>query len=148
MYSVKAVLTATAAMLLALTTPAAAGPAAATTPARPSVSSAPRPCDGAATCYVDVAVAQVWVSPEQVRPVDAPATTNPADIRGWLTTMSLDERREVAGETQALHGITVTVDRTEWHGGLLWDHVWVHGQPTPGTRRDGAPTPAGLPTGN
>ncbi|WP_405676484.1 C40 family peptidase [Streptomyces sp. NBC_00868] len=131
MYSVKTILTATAAVLLALAAPAAAVPAAPTAPARPSVSAAPRPCDGAATCYVDVTVAQVWVSPGQVRPVDAPATTNPADIRGWLTTMSLDERREVAGETQALHGVRVTVDRTEWHGGLLWDHVWVHGQPTP-----------------
>ncbi|MFK0200497.1 C40 family peptidase [Streptomyces lavendulae] len=133
MYSVKTVLTATAtaAVLLALTSPAAAVPAAPTTPARPSVSAVPRPCDGAATCYVDVTVAQVWVSPEQVRPVDAPATANPADIRGWLATMSLDERREVAGETQALHGVTVSVDRTERHGGLLWDHVWVHSQPTP-----------------
>ncbi|WP_328761201.1 MULTISPECIES: C40 family peptidase [unclassified Streptomyces] len=131
MYSVKTVLTATATALLALAAPAAAVSAAPTAPARPSVSAAPRPCGGAATCYVSVTVAQVWVSPEQVRPVDAPATTNPADIRGWLTTMSLDERREVAGETQALHGVRVSIDRTEWHGGLLWDHVWVHGQPTP-----------------
>ncbi|UQW99430.1 NlpC/P60 family protein [Streptomyces sp. RerS4] len=132
MYSVKTVLTATAAALLVLAAPAAAVPAAPIAAAHsPASSAAPRPCDGAPTCYVDVAVAQVWVSPEQVRPVDAPATTNPADVRGWLAGMSLDERREVAGETQALHGIRVTVDRSEWHGGLLWDHVWVHGQPTP-----------------
>lgn len=131
MSSVKTVLTASTTVLFALAAPAAAVPAAPTAPARPSVSAAPRPCDGGATCYVSVNVAQVWVSPEQVRPVDAPATTNPADIRGWLTTMSLDERREVAGETQALHGVRVSIDRTEWHGGLLWDHVWVHGQPTP-----------------
>ncbi|GHE57492.1 NlpC/P60 family protein [Streptomyces vinaceus] len=132
MYSVKKVLTATAAALLALATPAVAVPATSTADAHPSSSAAsPRPCNGAATCYVDVTVAQVWVSPEQVRPVDAPATTNPADVRGWLATMSLDERRDVAGETQALHGVRVTVDRTEWQGGLLWDHVWVHDQPTP-----------------
>ncbi|MEV0993176.1 C40 family peptidase [Streptomyces sp. NPDC049949] len=130
MYSVKTVLTATAAMLLTLAAPAAALPAAPTAEAHPYASAA-RPCRGAPTCYVDVTVAQVWVSPEQVRPVDAPATTNPADIRGWLTAMSLDERREVAGETQALHGGRVSVDRTEWRGGVLWDHVWVHGQPTP-----------------
>ncbi|WP_107475615.1 C40 family peptidase [Streptomyces sp. Sge12] len=125
MYSAKTVLATTAAALLALTlaSPATAVPDAPT--------AAPRPCDAAPTCYVDVAVAQVWVSPEQVRPVDARATTNPADVRGWLAGMSLDERRDVAGETQALHGIRVTVDRSEWHGGLRWDHVWVHGQPTP-----------------
>ncbi|MGE7385230.1 C40 family peptidase [Streptomyces sp. NPDC004126] len=123
MDSVKTVLTAAAAAFLALISPAASALGAPT--------AAPRPCDGAPTCYVDVTVAQVWVSPDQVRPVDAPATTRPADVRGWLAGMTLDERREVAGETQALHGIRVTVDRSEWHGGLLWDHVWVHGQPTP-----------------
>ncbi|MFD3698047.1 C40 family peptidase [Streptomyces sp. NPDC058646] len=130
MYSVKTALTA-AAVLLALAAPAAALPAAPTRPPARSDSATASPCDGAPTCYVDVTVAQVWVSPGQVRPVDAPATANPADIRGWLTAMSLDERRDVAGETQALHGAKVTVDRTMWYGGLLWDHVWVHGQPTP-----------------
>ncbi|MGP3690289.1 C40 family peptidase [Streptomyces sp. IBSNAI002] len=137
MYSVKTALTAAAA-LLALAAPAAALPAGPAGPAAvPAVAAghsgpaAARPCDGAPTCYVDVTVAQVWVSPEEVRPVDAPATAHPADVRGWLKAMTLDERRDVAGETQALHGVRVTVDRTMWHGGLLWDHVWVHGQPTP-----------------
>ncbi|MEU9233898.1 C40 family peptidase [Streptomyces subrutilus] len=131
MYSVKTALTA-AAVLLALAAPAAALPAVpAAPPGRSEHAAAASPCDGAPTCYVDVTVAQVWVSPEQVRPVDSPATANPADIRGWLTAMTLDERRDVAGETQALHGVKVTIDRTMWHGGLLWDHVWVHGQPTP-----------------
>ncbi|MEU8778150.1 C40 family peptidase [Streptomyces sp. NPDC048606] len=136
MYSVKTVLAATAAALLALTAPtltapAVAAPAAPAAAPRSASSAAPRPCEGSPTCWVDVTVAQVWVSPDQVRPVDAPATTNPADVRGWLAGMSLDERREVAGETQALHGVRVTVDRSEWRDGVLWDHVWVHGQPTP-----------------
>ncbi|MFE2880614.1 C40 family peptidase [Streptomyces roseus] len=131
MHSVKTFLTATAALLLALATPAAAVPAAPTASGLQSPSSAARPCRSAPTCYVDVTVAQVWVSPEQVRPVDAPATTDPVDIRGWLAGMSLDERRDVAGETQALHGARVTIDRSQWQGGLLWDHVWVDGQPTP-----------------
>ncbi|MFE5542057.1 hypothetical protein ACFQ78_40995, partial [Streptomyces sp. NPDC056519] len=74
MYSVKTVLTATTAMLLALAAPAAAAPAAPTAADLPSSSAAARPCRAAPTCYVDVTVAQVWVSPEQVRPVDAPAT--------------------------------------------------------------------------
>lgn len=133
MYSVKTGLTA-AALLLALAAPAAALPGVPDLPAGPvgdAPSVAPRPCGGAPTCYVDVTVAQVWESPGQVRPVDAPATAVPADLRGWLAAMSLDERRDVAGETQALHGVKVSVDRTVWHGGILWDHVWVHGQPTP-----------------
>ncbi|MFD9359862.1 C40 family peptidase [Streptomyces sp. NPDC060031] len=130
MYSAKIPLTA-AAVLLVLTAPAAALPTVPAVPAGVLQPTATHPCDGAPTCYVDVTVAQVWVSPEQVRPVDAPATADPADVRGWLTAMSLDERRDVAGETQALQGTRVTVDRTMWHGGLLWDHVWVHGQPTP-----------------
>ncbi|MGE7385181.1 hypothetical protein ACQKM2_06770 [Streptomyces sp. NPDC004126] len=88
MDSVKTVLTAAAAAFLALISPAASALGAPT--------AAPRPCDGAPTCYVDVTVAQVWVSPDQVRPVDAPATTRPADVRGWLAGMTLDERREVA----------------------------------------------------
>ncbi|WP_331738361.1 NlpC/P60 family protein [Streptomyces sp. NBC_01276] len=130
MYSVKTLLTA-AATLLTLAAPAAPLPTAPAVASGALQPTATRPCDGAPTCYVDVTVAQVWVSPEKVRPVDAPATANPADVRGWLTAMSLDERRDVAGETQALHQAQVTVDQTVWHGGLLWDHVWVHGQPTP-----------------
>ncbi|NXY94754.1 C40 family peptidase [Streptomyces sp. BR123] len=121
---VKTALTA-AAVLLSLAVPATGPSADASAPV------AARPCEGAPTCYVDVTVAQVWVSPEQVRGVDAPATANPVDIRGWLRDMSLDERRDVAGETQALHGTEVIVDGTKRHGGLLWDHVWVRGQPTP-----------------
>ncbi|MER5729897.1 C40 family peptidase [Streptomyces sp. NPDC002138] len=101
--------------------------------AEASASAASAPCKGAATCYVDVSVAQVWESPDKVRPVDAKALTNPVDIRGWFAAMAPDInlRRDVPGETQALYGGRVTVVDTMTKDGVLWDKVVVHGQPTP-----------------
>ncbi|MEV7728614.1 C40 family peptidase [Streptomyces sp. NPDC087917] len=110
--------------------------------ASPSVASVA--CQGARTCYVDVSVAQIWVSPDKVRTVDAKALTNPVDIRGWFAAMAhdIDLRRDVAGETQALYGGRVTVVDTTTKDGALWDKVVVHGQPTP---RDEAGYPGWMP---
>ncbi|MEV7418354.1 NlpC/P60 family protein [Streptomyces sp. NPDC089919] len=88
-------------------------------------------CGSTAVCYVDVPVAEVWTDPADVRPVDAPAVGHPADVRGWLEGMSEGQLRRIPGETQALYGTRVTVTDSQWYDGVLWDHVWVHGQPTP-----------------
>ncbi|WP_412074747.1 NlpC/P60 family protein [Streptomyces xanthophaeus] len=112
--------------------------------ADPSPSAASAACKGARTCYVDVSVAQIWVSPDRVRTVDAKALTNPVDIRGWFAAMAHDInlRRDVPGETQALYGGRVTVVDTMTKDGVLWDKVVVHGQPTP---RDAAGYPGWVP---
>lgn len=105
----------------------------------PPVARTPQGCTSA-TCYVDVSVAQVWVSPEAVLararpdggPVDAKALGNPVDIRGWLGDLGRagELRRSVPGETQALYGTKVTVVERRTVGGTLWDKVEVQGQPT------------------
>ncbi|MFD8983848.1 NlpC/P60 family protein [Streptomyces sp. NPDC059564] len=109
-----------------------------------SPSAASAACKGARTCYVDVSVAQIWVSPDKLRTVDAKALTNPVDIRGWFAAMAPDInlRRDVPGETQALYGGRVTVVDTTTKDGVLWDKVVVHGQPTP---RDAAGYPGWVP---
>src|SRR5690625_1446821 len=86
----------------------------------------PHPGD---TAYVDVSVATAWVEPDSDRPVDAQATGDPVDIRGWIDTMTLAERRDLIGdlETQALFGSEVTVLETSGD----WAKVAVHSQPTP-----------------
>lgn len=88
-------------------------------------SAAPPP----ATAYVDVAVSTAWVSPGLDRPVDAPATGDPVDIRKWTTDMTLAQRTALVGklETQALYGNPVRI--LERKDG--WVHVAVVGQPTP-----------------
>ncbi|MCB5169135.1 C40 family peptidase [Streptomyces bambusae] len=110
----------------------------------PAADASTAACKGARTCYVDVSVAQIWESPDKVRPVDAKALTNPVDIRGWFAAMAhdLDLRRGVPGETQALYGGRVTVVETTTRNGVLWDKVLVHGQPTP---RDAGGYPGWVP---
>ncbi|MBE1491408.1 C40 family peptidase [Plantactinospora soyae] len=84
---------------------------------------------GPRTAYVDVSVATLWVEPGRNRPVDLPATTNPADLRAWTAGMTLAERRWLIGdlETQATYGQRVIV--LEESGD--WAKVVVPGQPTP-----------------
>lgn len=93
-----------------------------------------------ATAYVDVSAATLWVSPGRARPVDLPSTTNPADPRGWMASMTLAERVWLIGdlETQALYGQRVLV--LEESGD--WVRVVVPGQPTP---RDERGYPGWLP---
>lgn len=93
-----------------------------------SISPSPRPLPSS-VAYVRVAVATVWRAPEAARPVDAKALRAPADVRGWLAAMSLDQRRDLQGraDTQVLLGDRVLV-KAERDG---WVQVHVPDQPTP-----------------
>ena len=79
--------------------------------------------------YVDVAVATLWVLPGFDQAVDAPAVSNPSDVRRWLEEMSSGQESRLVGdlETQALYGHEVVV--LEESGD--WAKVAVKGQPTP-----------------
>ena len=94
-------------------------PAAPTTPALLTTGSA----------VVAVSVATVWRDPSSPRPVDGPALGNPALIRQWLSAMTTDQRRGLAGrvDTQVLLGQGVQVLSVS--GG--WARVVVPEQPTP-----------------
>ena len=63
--------------------------------------------------FVDVAVGNVWSSPEKPRDLDAPSLSRPADIKGWLSRLDGDEkgRIDLVGrlETQVLYGEPVWV---------------------------------------
>jgi hypothetical protein len=97
----------------------------AVTPAAASASSASPP----PSRWVAVSVATLWVQPDQVRRVDAPALANPADPRGWVAGMTVAQKRWLIGrlETQALYGTRVYLLRTSGS----WSKVAVKGQPTP-----------------
>lgn len=79
--------------------------------------------------YVDVAAATLWTEPGLNRPIDAPAMSNPVDLRRWTDDQTVAERLWLVGnlETQALYGQRVTI--LERQGD--WVHVAVAGQPTP-----------------
>ena len=70
--------------------------------------------------YVDVAVGNVWSSPEKPRDLDAPSLSRPADIKGWLSRLDGEEkgRIDLVGrlETQVLYGEPVWVvgERDGW----------------------------------
>lgn len=67
---------------------------------------------------VSVSVATIWTTPEKPREMDRIALQNPADIRGWLESFSIEDRlqlwRDNMVQTQVLYGTTVHV--TEEHG--------------------------------
>jgi cell wall-associated NlpC family hydrolase len=85
----------------------------------------------ARSAYVAVSVATVWTTPQSPRPVDHPALTNPVDIRGWLSDMTLAQQEALTSDnlnhTQALFGDRVFVVGEQGD----WDEVLVPGQPTP-----------------
>jgi len=86
------------------------------------------------TKYVDVSVATSWISPGTNRPgLDDVAIANPADPRQWVASMTDKQKLALNDllETQALYGTKVTIDEQVVIDGLLWDHAWVDGQPTP-----------------
>ena len=107
--------------------PSTAPPAVTATPSRQQ--SAASTVQLPASAYVGVSVATLWHSPSSPRSVDAPALRDPADIRGWLASMSLAQRLALNGrvDSQLLLGERVVVDREQ--GG--WAHVVVPDQPTP-----------------
>ena len=61
-------------------------------PANLSASSEARSAD------VAVSVATVWTTPQSPRPVDHPALTNPVDIRGWLSDMTLAQQEALTSD--------------------------------------------------
>ncbi len=81
--------------------------------------------------YVAVSVATVWTTPQSPRPVDHPALTNPADIRGWVSAMSLAQQEALTedniDQTQVLFGDRVIVVREQGD----WDEIRVPDQATP-----------------
>ncbi|HEX3590065.1 MAG TPA: NlpC/P60 family protein [Pseudonocardiaceae bacterium] len=83
------------------------------------------------TAFVDVSVATVWTSPGSARPIDRPALTNPVDIDGWLSSMTLAQKLDLTSgnrtQTQALYGQQVYVLAIQGD----WAEVAVPGQPTP-----------------
>jgi len=83
------------------------------------------------SAFVTVSVATVWTTPQSPRPVDHPALTNPVDIRGWLSDMTLAQQEALTSDnlnhTQALFGDRVFVVGEQGD----WDEVLVPGQPTP-----------------
>ncbi len=103
---------------------------------------------------VAVAVATLWTSPDAARPVDSPALGMPADVRGWVSGMTADERRDLDGRTlsQVLLGDPVRV--TEVRDG--WAKVIATAQPAPKLDPRGYPgwlpvdqlTAAGEPDGD
>jgi gamma-D-glutamyl-L-lysine dipeptidyl-peptidase len=109
--------------LLAVALPAAPARAAAATH-----SGAP-PRTAAASRWVAVSVATLWVRPGTARPIDLPALTLPADPGAWVRRMSVAQKRWLVGrlETQVLYGQRVLVLGTS--GG--WSRVAVPAQPTP-----------------
>jgi len=94
------------------------------------------------TCWIDVNVATLWVSPSYPRPIDQPALANPPDVPGWIAAMTVAQKRWLEGklETQALYGTAVTVIG---HDGTAWTRVAV---PSQSTNRDGRGYPGWVPT--
>lgn len=69
---------------------------------------------------IAVSVATVWTKPESPIDLDQPALTAPADLRGWLGSLTVEDRLEFynrnAIQTQALFGTRVEVleEQGEW----------------------------------
>jgi cell wall-associated NlpC family hydrolase len=91
--------------------------------------------------WIDVSVATLWSQPGQLRTVDAPALSNPADPLTWVSSMTVDQKRWLVGhaDSQALYGTGVVVLQVSG----AWSRVAVSGQPTP---LDSRGYPGWLPT--
>ena len=86
--------------------------------------------------FVDVAVATLWSQPGLARAIDAPALSNPVDLRAWNLNLQHTASREWLSdgsklETQALLGTPVQVTAVDGD----WVKVVVEGQPTPRDER-------------
>ncbi|KAK3181429.1 hypothetical protein K4F52_007291 [Lecanicillium sp. MT-2017a] len=81
--------------------------------------------------YIDVSVATVWTDSSKPRDVDAPALTNPADIKTWLSSMTVDQYLDLTDssrtQTQAVYGTLVHI--LDYKDG--WYKIAVTGEPSP-----------------
>ena len=79
--------------------------------ATPSVIPTPPQVRAGASAWVAVSVATAWRSPASPRAVDAPALANPARIRQWLASMSVNDQAGLIdrADSQTLLGDRVLV---------------------------------------
>ncbi|MGN7472151.1 C40 family peptidase [Brevibacillus sp. SAFN-007a] len=81
------------------------------------------------SALVSVSVATVWTKPESPRDMDQAALAVPVDARGWLQSLSVDEKlgfyENNAIQTQALFGTRVEVigEQGEWAQVLISDQA-------------------------
>lgn len=65
------------------------------------------------SAIVSVSVATVWTNPESPREIDRSALVSPVDVRGWLDSLTVDEKLGFydnnAIQTQALYGTRVEI---------------------------------------
>ncbi|MET3291386.1 UNVERIFIED_CONTAM: cell wall-associated NlpC family hydrolase [Brevibacillus sp. OAP136] len=79
------------------------------------------------TAIISVSVATVWTNPEKPLEKDQAALTNPVDVRGWLGSLSVEEKLGFydnnAIQTQALYGTRVEImeEQGEWAHILIPD---------------------------
>lgn len=69
------------------------------------------------TWYCAVSVATVWTSPESVRAIDEPGTTNPVRLTKWLENLPYEPRLDLCDgnriQTQLLFGEPVIVEKVQ-----------------------------------
>jgi hypothetical protein len=89
-----------------------------------------------------VSVATVWTTPESPRPRDEPALKRPAEIREWLTGMTMEDRLDLCDsnrvQSQILYGTSVLAaeERGDWIKVLI---------PQQGTPKDALGYPGWVP---
>jgi cell wall-associated NlpC family hydrolase len=77
---------------------------------------------------VNVSVATLWTAPNKARTVDGPSTSNPVDLRRWLSRLTTADHYWFIGrlQTQVLYGTEVAVLA---HSGT-WSKIAVLNQPS------------------